>query len=336
VPPYPGSAFPQTIQPLLRAIPGEAADQGFPRWPDPVCPVPRYAPAMTSRLLIDGPSLIYRAFFAVPKTITDPHGQPVNAVRGFVDMIGQMIGDHHPDQVIAVIDADWRPAFRVAAYPGFKANRPAEPEELTPQLELIDDVLDAAGIARAEAEGLEADDVIATLSHSTSDEDRDAIVTGDRDLLSLVRDPNVRLLFTVKGVRELKVFDEEEVRRSYGIPPQAYYDFAMLRGDPSDELPGVRGIGPKIAADLLTRFGSLSNLMNNLESIPAQLRSRLRASVDYLEAMKIVVPLVTDADVILTEPHTPDLARLETVAKERNLTGAISRLLSALGANEST
>ncbi|MEA2505834.1 MAG: hypothetical protein QOH48_452 [Actinomycetota bacterium] len=289
---------------------------------------------MTSRLLIDGPSLIYRAFFAVPKTITDPHGQPVNAVRGFVDMIGQLIGDHHPDEVIAVIDADWRPAFRVAAYPGFKANRPEEPEELTPQLGWIDQVLDAAGIARAEAEGLEADDVIATLSHSTGGDDRDAIVTGDRDLLSLVRDPNVRLLFTVKGVRELKVFDEAEVRRSYGIPPKAYSDFATLRGDPSDELPGVRGIGPKIAADLLARFGSLDNLMHNLQTVPAQLRTRLAASADYLEAMKIVVPLVTDADVVVSRSHPPERDELAVISKERNLTGAVSRLLAAIDAND--
>jgi 5'-3' exonuclease len=289
---------------------------------------------MTSRLLIDGPSLIYRAFFAVPKTITDPHGQPVNAVRGFLDMIGQLTNDHHPDEVIAVVDADWRPAFRVAAYPGFKANRAAEPEELTPQFELIDLALDAAGIARAEAAGLEADDVIATLSAQTSGDDRDAIVTGDRDLLSLVRDPNVRLLFTVKGVRELKVFDEQEVRNIYGIPPEEYADFATLRGDPSDELPGVRGIGPKIAADLLVRFGSLDNLMDNLDSVPAQLRSRLRSSVDYLEAMKIVVPLIKDADVTLTEPHPPDRDRLTAMAKERNLTGAITRLLSAIDANQ--
>jgi 5'-3' exonuclease len=288
---------------------------------------------MTSRLLIDGPSLIYRAFFAVPKTITDPNGQPVNAVRGFVDMIGQLITDHHPDEVIAVIDADWRPAFRVAAYPGFKANRAAEPPELTPQLGMIDLVLDAAGIARAEAAGLEADDVIATLSHGTNGDDRDSIVTGDRDLLSLVRDPNVRLLFTVKGVRELKVFDENEVRTSYGIPPQAYADFATLRGDPSDELPGVRGIGPKIAADLLVKFGSLDELMDNLDSVPTQLRSRLRAATEYLDAMKIVVPLVTDADVEVTQPHAPEREKLAAIAKERNLTGAITRLLTALDAN---
>jgi 5'-3' exonuclease len=290
---------------------------------------------MTSRILIDGPSLIYRAFFAVPKTITDPHGQPVNAVRGFLDMIGQLITDQHPDAVVAVVDADWRPAFRVAAYPGFKANRPEEPEELTPQLEMIDLALDAAGIARAEAAGLEADDVIATLSAHTSGQDRDAIVTGDRDLLSLVRDPNVRLLFTVKGVRELKVFDEAEVRNSYGIPPQAYADFATLRGDPSDELPGVRGIGPKIAADLLARFGSLDNLIDNLDTVPAQLRSRLSAATEYLEAMKIVVPLVTDADVTVTAPHAPDRDRLAVMAKERNLTGAVTRLLSAIDANAS-
>jgi 5'-3' exonuclease len=289
---------------------------------------------MTSRLLIDGPSLIYRAFFSVPKTITDPHGQPVNAVRGFLDMIGTLITDQRPHEVIAVVDADWRPAFRVAAYPGFKANRPEEPEELTPQFEMIDLALEAAGIARAEAAGLEADDVVATLSSGTSGADRDAIVTGDRDLLSLVRDPNVRLLFTVKGVRVLKIFNEQEVRNSYGIPPQAYADFATLRGDPSDELPGVRGIGPKIAADLLGRFGSLDNLMSNLDSVPAQLRSRLRASTDYLEAMKIVVPLVTDANVTISQPHPPDREKLAAMAKERNLTGAITRLLSAIDANE--
>lgn len=290
---------------------------------------------MTLRLLIDGPSLIYRAFFAIPKTITDPRGQPVNAVRGFLDMIGQLINDQHPDEVIAVVDADWRPAFRVAAYPPFKATRPAEPEGLTPQLALIDQALDAAGIPRAEAEGLEADDVIATLSSQTGGEDRDAIVTGDRDLLALVRDPYVRLLFTVKGVRELKVFDEQEVRASYGIPPSAYADFAILRGDPSDELPGVRGIGPKIAADLLIRFGSLDNLMDNLDSAPSQLRSKLRAASDYLEAMKIVVPLIKDAEVLVTAPHPTDQDTLTALGKERNLTGAVTRLLKAMDANRS-
>ncbi|MDP9224459.1 MAG: 5'-3' exonuclease [Actinomycetota bacterium] len=289
---------------------------------------------MTLRLLVDGPSLIYRAFFAVPKTITDPSGRPVNAVRGFLDMLGQLIADHHPDQIIAVIDADWRPAFRVAAYPGFKANRPEEPQELTPQLGWIDEALDAAGISRAEAAGLEADDVIATLCSSTIDEDRDAIVTGDRDLLCLVRDPNVRLLFTIKGVRQLKVFDEQEVASSYGIPPRAYSDFATLRGDPSDELPGVRGIGPKMAADLLSRFGSLDELMRNLDAVPAHLRARLSASGPYLEAMKIVVPLVADADVVVTESHAPELDRLAVMGKEHNLTGAISRLVTALRPGE--
>jgi 5'-3' exonuclease len=288
---------------------------------------------VTLRLLIDGPSLIYRAFFAVPKTITDPSGHPVNAVRGFLDMLSQLTADHHPDEVIAVIDADWRPAFRVAAYPAFKANRPQEPAELTPQLSWIDEALDAAGVARAEAAGLEADDVIATLSSTTTGEDRDAIVTGDRDLLCLVRDPHVRLLFTVKGVRQLKVFDEEEVQRSYGIPPRVYSDFATLRGDPSDELPGIRGIGPKMAADLLSKFGSLEELMHNLDAVPAHLRARLRASVDYLEAMKVVVPLVTDANVVVTQPHAPNRDRLAVMARERNLTGSISRLLAALGSS---
>ena len=200
---------------------------------------------------------------------------------------------------------------------------------------MIDVALDAAGIARAEAAGLEADDVIATLSAHTSGQDRDAIVTGDRDLLSLVRDPNVRLLFTVKGVRELKVFDEAGVRNSYGIPPQAYADFATLRGDPRTNSRSAGDRTEDRRRSARRRFGSLDNLMDNLDAVPAQLRSRLSAATDYLQAMKIVVPLITDADVTVTAPHPPDRERLAVMAKKRNLTGAVTRLLSAIDANAS-
>lgn len=262
----------------------------------------------------------------------DASGMQVNAVRGFIDMMATLQLDRKPDEIIAVIDADWRPAFRVEAYAGFKADRPAEPQELTPQFSLIDIMVDAFGIRRAEAAGLEADDVIATMAGKVSGDDVAEIVTGDRDLLCLVRDPNVRMLFTVKGVREMKEFDEAEVEASYGIPPRLYCEFAMMRGDPSDGLPGVVGVGPKRASALLQSYGSLAAVYEHLDELSLKQAGAFEAARDYLEAMKIVVPPVTDADVKMTDRGKPDEELLRDLAKAHNLEGPVDRLLAAMRA----
>lgn len=285
---------------------------------------------MAVRFLLDAPSLVYRAFFALPKTITDSRGSPVNAVRGFTEMITRLLMDHRPDGIVAVFDNDWRPAFRVAAYPGYKADRPDEPVELGPQFDVVAGVLDAAGIVRAEAEGLEADDVIATLIERKPREEETVIVTGDRDLLCLVRDPDVRLLFTLRGVKSLKTFDERTVEDDYGIPPRLYSDFATLRGDPSDGLPGVKGVGPKRAAELLRRYGSLDAVVDHAGELGTRLQTAFEEAHDYLEAMDRVVPLVRDADVMSSEPHEPDEDALRRLREDHNLGSTVPRLLQAL------
>ena len=254
----------------------------------------------------------------------------MNAVRGFFEMTAKILTDHSPDEVIATFDNEWRPAFRVDAYPGYKAERAPDPPELPPQFDVIATILDAAGIRRAEAAGLEADDVLATLVGQVSGDDVATIVTGDRDLLALVRDPNVELLFTIKGVSELKRFNEADVMKEYGIPPILYTDLAMLRGDPSDGLPGVPGIGPVRAAKLLGQYGSIEGILAHVDELPPKQASSLRDAEDYLAAVEKVVPMVADADVVITERHEPDEVALKSLDDEYNLGGARTRLIRGL------
>ena len=283
------------------------------------------------RLLLDAPSLVYRAFFAVPKSLTDDDGRPVNAVRGFVDMVARLVADRRPGAVVAAFDDDWRPAARVEAYAGYKSARAADPPELPPQLPILDEVLDAAGIPRAIAPGLEADDALATLVETVPSGERAVVVTGDRDLVALVRDPAVRVLFTVRGTSQVDELDEAAVRARYGVPPALYPDFAMLRGDPSDGLPGVDGVGPVRAARLVARYGSVEAILDNLDELPARQAAALDAAPDYLAAMRRVVPLVRDAPVEAGAPAPPDAERLAALAERHDLGGPVRRLLDALG-----
>lgn len=285
---------------------------------------------MTTTMYLDTSSLFYRAFYSVPKTITDDSGRPVNALRGLMDMTARLKVEQGPDRIVAVLDNDWRPAFRVEAYDGYKSERPEEPEELTYQFELLPEVLDLVGMPRAEAEGYEADDVIATYAAATSGDDRSLIVTGDRDLLCLVRDPHVQLLFTLKGVSQMKRFDEAEVETSYGVAPDRYCDFAMLRGDSSDGLPGVPGVGPKTAVKLLTEHGSIDGIFDHLETLTPKLRESFDASRDYLKAMEAVVPPRTDSPAEITAEGEPDEGALMSFAGKHNLDGPATRLLKAL------
>ncbi|MGI5272011.1 5'-3' exonuclease [Nonomuraea sp. CA-218870] len=295
-------------------------------------------------MLLDTPSLYFRAFHGIPETITAPDGMPVNAVRGLIDMTATLVRGHSPTELAATMDADWRPAFRVAALPSYKAHRVAQgdaeevPETLVPQIAVIERVLDAVGIARLESPGYEADDVIGTLAHRA----RGAvdIVTGDRDLFQLVDDARpVRVLYTARGLRNLQLVDEAWVSAKYGIPGRGYADFATLRGDPSDGLPGVPGVGEKTAAALITRFGSLEALLEALdgggaEGFPAGARTKLAAARDYLEVAPVVVKVAHDAplpDADLTLPAKPrDPETLVELADRYGLDGPLNRLLDAL------
>ncbi|MER6005141.1 5'-3' exonuclease [Nonomuraea angiospora] len=295
-------------------------------------------------MLLDTPSLYFRAFFGIPESIKGPDGSPVNAVRGLIDMIATLVRQHSPTELAATMDADWRPAFRVQAIPTYKAHRVAHgdteevPEALVPQIAVIQDVLDALGIARLESAGYEADDVIGTLTHRAPG--AVDIVTGDRDLFQLVDDARpVRVLYTARGIRNLQIVDEAFVTAKYGIPGRAYADFATLRGDPSDGLPGVSGVGEKTAAALITRFGSLDALLQALDAgvtdgFPAGARTKLGAARDYLSAAPAVVKVAPDAplpDVDLTLPAKPrDPEALVALADRHGLDGPLNRLLDVL------
>ncbi len=300
-------------------------------------------------MLLDTASLYFRAFHGVPKTVTAPDGTPVNAIRGLLDFIARLVRDYPPDRLVACMDADWRPAWRVAALPSYKAHRlsPAGgetvPAELVPQVPVIEAVLDAVGLARLGVAGYEADDVIGTLAGAaTGPVD---IVTGDRDLFQLVRDDlPVRVLYTAQGVGKLTVVDETEVTRRYGIPGRAYADFALLRGDPSDGLPGVAGIGEKTAAALVTRFGSAAGIRAALAGggdagFPAGARARLAAAADYLAAGEPVVRVAFDVPIPHQQDKLPasprDPAALVELSRRWGLDSPLNRLLAALSAANS-
>ena len=284
---------------------------------------------MKRLLLLDTSSLMYRAFFALPDSITDGDGRPVNAVRGYLDMTARLVTDHGPTQVLHVFDADWRPAERVAAYPAYKADRAPDPDGLSEQFPLVRQVLAALGQECVEAPAWEADDALAVLCAGIDEPDRVDIVTGDRDLIQLVRDPVVRVLYTLRGVSELRIFDVDTVREHYHVPPERYVDFAILRGDPSDGLPGVPGVGEKTAQRLVERYPTLDALIADADAQTPKLGQRLRDAAPYVEAMREVVPLRTDVDLV-REVGARDDGVVDRLAAERNLEGPIGRLRTAL------
>ena len=284
-------------------------------------------------LLIDYESLLFRTFHTIPSSV------PMHAVYGFLNMLARLVTDRRPDQLAVAVDEDWRPAFRVAALPSYKAHRVAEsdePDPMAPQEALGRELLTAFGIAVVGAEGYEAEDVIATLAAHAHG--RVEIVSGDRDLFALVRDPDVRVLYPVTGVTKLVEVDEAEVTRRYGIPGRAYGDFALLRGDPSDGLPGVPGIGEKTAARLIAEHGSLEALLAS-PSLPPAVARRIEPARAYLDAARRVVLPVAEvplASVPLEVPARPVHPRtLARLAAEHRLETPVERLRAALVARAS-
>jgi len=311
--------------------------------------------------LLDAASLYFRAFYALPDSLRAPDGTPVNAVRGFADTLARILHDRGPRRLVACLDADWRPAFRVAALPSYKAHRVADagtangtggadvdeedvPDALTPQVPIILELLDAVGLATAEAAGYEADDVIGTLV-SREHTDPVEVITGDRDLFQLVRtEPTTATVWYVgRGWAKAEVLGNAELAAKYALPVgeagSSYADMAVLRGDPSDGLPGVTGIGEKTAAKLVTEFGSLAELLaaaaEGDRRISARVRANLLASGDYLAAAPGVVRVVRDAPVRMDrDDRVPsaaaDHARVLDLQKRWALGAPVDRLLSAL------
>jgi 5'-3' exonuclease len=291
-------------------------------------------------MLLDSPALWYRAFHGVPDSVRSPQGEPVNAVRGFIDLVARVVREHRPSRLVATVDLDWRPAFRVAAVPSYKLHRTidggaeAEPPELAPQVDVILEVLEALGVPVVGLDGYEADDVIGTLS--TREPGAVDIVTGDRDLLQLVDDSGPkRVLYAVE---KMKPYTEQDVSAKHGIPGRAYADFAVLRGDPSDGLPGVKGVGEKTAAALISRFGSIEGMLAALDSglddgFPAGARAKLDAARDYLAVAPAVSRVVCDLPIPVLEdtlPRTPkDPAALLALSDRWGLESPLERFLQA-------
>ncbi|MFW5933917.1 MAG: 5'-3' exonuclease H3TH domain-containing protein, partial [Actinomycetota bacterium] len=249
-----------------------------------------------SILLLDGHSLAYRAFFALPDTLRTNTGQLTNAVYGFTSMLIKLMADRDPDAIVVAFDRG-RDSERTEAFPEYKANREAPPEEFRPQVDLIKQVLDVLAIPRIEVEGVEADDVLATLASRAVEEGYHAyVVTGDRDAMQLV-DDDLTVLYTLRGITELAEMTPEAVEERYGVPPPAYVDVAALRGDTSDNLPGVPGVGDKTAAKLVTSFGGIDGIYDHLDEVAGKkVPAMLAEHRDQVQLNRRIMELRRDLD----------------------------------------
>ncbi|WP_369415004.1 5'-3' exonuclease [Nocardioides jiangxiensis] len=304
---------------------------------------------MTQRLmLLDTASLYFRAFFGVPDSMRAPDGTPVNAVRGLLDYISRLVEEYSPTDLVCCWDNDWRPQWRVDLIPSYKAHRVVEevasapdveeiPDPLLVQVPVIREVLAAYGIAVVGADGYEADDVIGTLA--TGAGMPVDIVTGDRDLFQLVDDAAaVRVLYVGRGVSRHDRVDEAWVRDRYAIEARQYADFATLRGDASDGLPGVKGVGEKTAATLLQRFSDIPTLVAAVEDPASDLgpgpRARLRDAEAYLAVAPKVVAVARDIDLGEHDTVLPGAPRhrdvLDALVEQWGLGASAERLSATL------
>ena len=301
-------------------------------------------------MLLDSASLYFRAFFGVPDRRTMPDEPPTNALRGFLDMVATLVTAHRPTHLVACWDDDWRPQWRVDLVPTYKTHRLVDgsdvveesPDDLTPQVPLIRDALRAIGIPRLGAPGFEADDVIGTLTERHRGVMPVDVVTGDRDLLQLVDDTHrIRVLYTGKGgVRDPDVAAQSYLHERYSVPTgEAYLDMSVLRGDTSDGLPGVRGIGDKTAAKLIATYGTLDGLRAAVDAGDPALKGARRANLEaasaYLEVAPTVVRVARDAPVadanLSLPPEVADPELLEQLGEVYGVTNPVGRVLTALG-----
>jgi 5'-3' exonuclease len=310
-------------------------------------------------MLLDTASLYFRAFYGVPDSFRGPDGTPVNALRGLLDFISRLLSTYSPSHLACCWDNDWRPQWRVDLIPEYKAHRVAKsgdavvsemassgstaaegvPDGLAVQVPLILAVLDSLGIAVVGKDGYEADDVIGTLA-STAPMPVD-VVTGDRDLFQVVDDERqVRVLYIARGVGKHEIVDDSWVRAKYGIPAAAYVDYATMRGDASDGLPGVAGIGDKTAATLLNSHRNIEGILAAASGpkpkISGSVASKLGAAIDYLAVAPTVVAVARDLDlgvtfddlVCPTAPAKPEV--FAELSELLGLGGSAERILTSL------
>jgi 5'-3' exonuclease len=296
-------------------------------------------------MLLDSASLWYRAYYGMPDTLLSPTGMPVNAIRGYLDMTARLISMYSPNRIVACIEGDWRPSWRVDLFPAYKANRledesdvEEEPETLTPQIPVLLDLLDAFGIPMVGVDDYEADDVMATFAVREKGPIR--IVTGDRDLFQLVDDKrDVKVVYLAKGISQHDLVDISWVANKYGIPGDRYALFAMFRGDPSDGLPGVKGIGEKGAALIANNFASVDEALSGAkaghERLSASLAKKIIEGADYLKIAPTLVNCAKDVAIpkmeIAMPIKPPDLSDIYAIKEEYGLGASVDRLISALG-----
>jgi len=298
-------------------------------------------------LYFDTATLYYRAFFAVPESIVAPDGSPSGAVRGFLDMVSTLHQQFPAEVVVFAWDDDWRPQWRVDLVPSYKTHRlvgvgddglsvEEVPDALSPQVEAIAGILDAIGLPRIGQVGFEADDILGSLVDQYSMPAD--VVTGDRDLFQLVDDgAKVRVISITKGVKKLEVFDDQALMDKYGIAGHHYADFSLLRGDASDGLPGVKGIGEKTAAKLISEYGSVVALLaaasDSSAAMAPAVRRNLLASTDYVHAASHVVRTRTDAD-LATPAQVPqsvhDGETLQQLVDQWGVDRHVNRLLKVM------
>ena len=295
-------------------------------------------------MLLDSASLWYRAYYGMPDTLLSPTGMPVNAIRGYIDMTARLISMYSPNRIVACIEGDWRPSWRVDLFPAYKANRlegegdvEEEPETLTPQIPVLLDLLDAFGIPMVGVDDYEADDVMATFAVREKGPIR--IVTGDRDLFQLVDDRrDVKVVYLAKGISQHDLVDISWVANKYGIPGDRYALFAMFRGDPSDGLPGVKGIGEKGAALIANSFASVDEALAGAkaghEVLSASLAKKIIEGADYLKIAPTLVNCARDVAIpsmTIAMPTKPkDLSAIYAIRDEYGLGASVDRLISAL------
>jgi len=296
-------------------------------------------------MLLDSGSLWYRAYYGMPDTLTAADGTPVNAIRGFLDMSARLITTYNPNRLVVCLDGDWRPSWRVELFPGYKANRledeeseeEAEPDTLTPQIPILLDLLDEFGIAMVGVDDFEADDVMATYAHTHAGPTR--IVTGDRDLFQLVDDGrDIKVAYLAKGISAHDLVDLAFISQKYSIPGDRYALFATFRGDASDGLPGVKGIGEKGAALIASHFATIDDAISAArqsdERLPAALARKIVAGEAYLSIAPTVVNCARNVPlphIELGMPKAPsDLSRIYEMKEKYSLGASVDRLISAL------
>jgi 5'-3' exonuclease len=299
-----------------------------------------------SLMLIDSASLWYRAYYGMPETLTSPHGEPINAVRGFIDMTARLISQYRPERFALCLDGDWRPSWRVELFPEYKQNRitedgqEEEPDLLSPQIPIILDFFDLLGIESIGVDDFEADDVIASLSRREKGPTR--IVTGDRDLFQLVdQQKDVKIVYLAKGIGNHDLVDIQWIANKYSIPGDRYDLFAMIRGDASDGLPGIKGIGEKGAVEIAKVFGSMAEVISAALTGDSRLQpkhtKRILADLHYAQIAEKLVRCKSDIDLphlsFRLEKKYEMSTQLKQYKEDYGLGASVDRLIAALSQN---